>query len=65
LKQITVKIDEKIFEWLENQVREGRFASVSHGVRYALKQLMKQETDKLLDDIKKKAKEKILEDIKE
>jgi Arc/MetJ-type ribon-helix-helix transcriptional regulator len=43
LKQISAKIDDDTLDWLTDQVRAGRFASVSHGIRYALRELMKKE----------------------
>ena len=32
-------LDEEDYRWLVDQVRAGRFSSVSHGLRYALKKL--------------------------
>lgn len=43
MKQVSVKIEDDAFDWLTNQIREGRFASVSHGIRYAIRELMKKE----------------------
>jgi len=40
MKRISVTVEENTLEWLEDQVREGRFSSISHGVRWALKKLM-------------------------
>jgi len=43
MKNTSVTISEELLEWLETQVKEGRFASVSHGIRVALDKLMKKE----------------------
>jgi Arc/MetJ-type ribon-helix-helix transcriptional regulator len=39
-KYVNVGIEDEQFDWLTDQVREGRFASISHGIRVALKKLM-------------------------
>ena len=40
MKGVSITIEKEQLEWLENQVKEGKFASISHGVRVALKKLM-------------------------
>jgi len=39
MEKINVTVDRATLEWLQDQVRRGRFASISHGVRYALQKL--------------------------
>ena len=46
LRSITVRIEEGVLEWLADQVRAGRFASIAHGIRYALKKLMEGEGER-------------------
>jgi Arc/MetJ-type ribon-helix-helix transcriptional regulator len=46
MKQISAKIDDDALDWLTDQVRAGRFASISHGIRYALRELMKRRGEK-------------------
>jgi Arc/MetJ-type ribon-helix-helix transcriptional regulator len=36
-------LDRKVLEWIERKVEEGVFASRSHAVEYAVRQLMRQE----------------------
>jgi Arc/MetJ-type ribon-helix-helix transcriptional regulator len=36
-------LDRKVLRWIEEKVDEGVFASRSHAVEYAVRQLMKQE----------------------
>jgi Arc/MetJ-type ribon-helix-helix transcriptional regulator len=38
-----ITLDMKVFEWIERKVDEGVFASRSHAVAYAVRQLMRQE----------------------
>ena len=45
MKSMSITIEKEQLEWLEDQVREERFGSLSHGIRYALKELMKREKD--------------------
>lgn len=35
-KKISVAIDGELLEWIEKQIREKRFASVSHAVNYCV-----------------------------
>jgi len=39
----TVSIDAQIMDWLEGEIREKRFSSISHAVEYSLYLLMKKE----------------------
>ena len=44
VKSITcITMDRKVLEWIERKVDEGVFASRSHAVEYAVRQLMRQE----------------------
>ena len=44
VKSITcITLDRKVLEWIERKVDEGVFASRSHAVEYAVRQLMRQE----------------------
>ena len=43
MKGVSITLEEKQLEWLEEQVKEGKFASLSHGIRYALNELMKKD----------------------
>jgi Arc/MetJ-type ribon-helix-helix transcriptional regulator len=38
-----ITIDRKVLEWIQRKVEEGVFASRSHAVEYAVRQLMRQE----------------------
>jgi len=38
-----VSIDENILKWIEKQIEEKRFASISHAIEYALFKLIKEE----------------------
>jgi Arc/MetJ-type ribon-helix-helix transcriptional regulator len=42
-KQTTVTLDDEVLTFLQQQIKEKRFSSVSHGVNYALYKLMKEE----------------------
>jgi len=42
-KTITITVDDEILVWIKKEVEKAVFSSVSHAVRYAVKQLMKQE----------------------
>jgi Arc/MetJ-type ribon-helix-helix transcriptional regulator len=39
----TVTLPKDVVEWLEQQIEERRFSNVSHGLEYAVYQLMKKE----------------------
>jgi len=41
----TITIDGKILKWVETQIEDKRFASISHAIEYALNKLMKEETE--------------------
>jgi len=43
MKGVSVTLEKEQLEWLEDQVRESKFASISHGIRCAVKELMKKE----------------------
>ena len=43
MKTVHARIPDEVLEWVEKQIREGRFASLSHAVRYALVKLMREE----------------------
>jgi len=43
MKRISVTVEDDLLKWLKDQVSEGRFSSISHGIRYALRELMKKE----------------------
>jgi hypothetical protein len=38
-----ITMDRKVLEWIQRKVEEGVFASRSHAVEYAVRQLMRQE----------------------
>ena len=42
----TVTLPKDVIEWLEKQIEERRFSNISHGIEYALYQLMKKEREK-------------------
>ena len=42
-KQPTVTLDDEVRNYLQQQIKEKRFSSVSHGVNYAVYRLMKEE----------------------
>jgi len=42
-RKTSVSLDEEILKWIEQKIKEKRFASVSHAVEYAFEQLKKQE----------------------
>jgi Arc/MetJ-type ribon-helix-helix transcriptional regulator len=42
-KQTTVTLDDETLAFLQAQIREKRFSSISHGVNYAVYKLMKEE----------------------
>lgn len=44
MRTISAKITEEQFKWLSDRVREGRFASISHGIRVAIKRMMEAES---------------------
>jgi Arc/MetJ-type ribon-helix-helix transcriptional regulator len=42
----TVTLPEDVIKWLEGEIEERRFSNISHGIEYALYQLMKKEKAK-------------------
>ena len=42
MERTTITIDKKQLEWLEEKVRSGEFASVSHGIRRCVDKVMKE-----------------------
>lgn len=43
MKNTSVILKEEQLEWLTDQVRLGRFASIGHGIRYALDKFIERE----------------------
>jgi Arc/MetJ-type ribon-helix-helix transcriptional regulator len=41
----TVTLPKDVVEWLEKQIEERRFSNLSHGIEYAVYQLMKKEKE--------------------
>ena len=41
----TITLDREILEWIEEQIKEKRFASLSHAIEYALSKLIKEEVE--------------------
>lgn len=39
--KFSISVDSKLCEWLDSEIEAKRFASRSHGVEYALNDLMK------------------------
>jgi Arc/MetJ-type ribon-helix-helix transcriptional regulator len=39
----TITIEQKYLEWIDQQIKEKRFANRSHGFEYAVQKLMKTE----------------------
>ena len=39
----TITLDREILKWIEGQIEEKRFASLSHAIEYALNKLIKEE----------------------
>ena len=42
----TVTLPKDVIAWLEREIEERRFSNISHGIEYALYQLMKKEREK-------------------
>jgi hypothetical protein len=42
-KRTTASLDEKFLEWIQQKIKEKRFASVTHAIEYALDKLRKEE----------------------
>jgi Arc/MetJ-type ribon-helix-helix transcriptional regulator len=42
----TVTLPKDVIEWLEKQIEERRFSNLSHGIEYAVYQLMRKEESK-------------------
>jgi Arc/MetJ-type ribon-helix-helix transcriptional regulator len=45
-KQTTVTLDREVMAFLQEQIKNKRFSSVSHGINFALYKLMKEEEKK-------------------
>ena len=43
-KKTSISLDEDLLEWVNEKIREKRFASVTHAVEYALEKIRKEET---------------------
>jgi Arc/MetJ-type ribon-helix-helix transcriptional regulator len=41
----TVTLPKDVIDWLEYEIEERRFSNISHGIEYALYQLMKKEKE--------------------
>ena len=41
----TITVNGKILKWVEEQIEDKRFASLSHAIEFALNKLMKEETE--------------------
>lgn len=42
----TVTLPKDVVDWLEREIEERRFSNISHGIEYAVYQLMKKEKAK-------------------
>jgi Arc/MetJ-type ribon-helix-helix transcriptional regulator len=42
-KKTSVSISTELLEWIQQKIKEKKFASISHAVEYALEQLRKKE----------------------
>ena len=43
----TITLSKDIVDWLEKEIEERRFSSLSHGIEYAVYQLMKEKMKKV------------------
>ena len=43
----TITLPKDIIDWLEQEIKERRFSSISHGIEFAIYQLMKKEKEKV------------------
>ena len=43
-KKTSISLDEDLLEWVNEKIREKRFASVTHAVEYSLEKIRKEET---------------------
>ena len=39
-KRITISIDDKVLDWIDNKVEEGEFFNRSHGIEQSVKRRM-------------------------
>lgn len=46
MKRISITIDEADLKWVKDAMKAGRFASISHAVRYAVQELRVKEAAK-------------------
>jgi Arc/MetJ-type ribon-helix-helix transcriptional regulator len=42
MKRLQITLDDDLYEWLTEEIKEMRFGSYSHGINYSLKQLKEQ-----------------------
>jgi Arc/MetJ-type ribon-helix-helix transcriptional regulator len=49
MERITVTINTNVLEWLNREVKTCRFRNVSHGVEFAVYELMKKEENETID----------------
>ncbi|MFA5378337.1 MAG: ribbon-helix-helix domain-containing protein [Dehalococcoidia bacterium] len=42
-KQVTVNLDEEILDWIEEKIKDKKFATRSHGMEYAIMHLIREE----------------------
>jgi Arc/MetJ-type ribon-helix-helix transcriptional regulator len=42
----TVTLPKDVIEWLEKEIEQRRFSNISHGIEFAVYQLMKKEMEK-------------------
>jgi len=42
MKRLQITMDDKLYNWLTEEIKELRFGSYSHAINYAIKQLREQ-----------------------
>ena len=42
MKRLQITLDDELYRWLTEEIKEMRFGSYSHAINYALKQLKEQ-----------------------
>ncbi len=45
--RVTITVDQKYLEWIDEQIKKKRFANRSHGFEYAVQKLMDAEGDRI------------------
>ncbi len=45
-RQVTVNLDEETIAWIDEKIKDKKFATRSHGLEYAIDHLMKEERRK-------------------